>query len=46
LYSLVILLFIETEQQNKPADDTIEEILIDTAMALNSLAISASGTEV
>jgi hypothetical protein len=46
LHSLVILLFIETEQQNETADDTMEEILTDAAMALNSLATSGSGTEV
>jgi hypothetical protein len=46
LYSLVILLFIETEQQNELVDDTMEEIVIDTALALNSLATLASETEV
>jgi hypothetical protein len=46
LYNLVIFLFIETEQQNKLADDTMEEIVTDTALALNSLAISALETGV
>jgi hypothetical protein len=46
LYSLVIFLFIETEQQNKLADDTMEEIVTDAALTLNSLATSASETGV
>jgi hypothetical protein len=45
LYSLVIFLFIETEQQHELADDTMEKSVTYAALTLNSLA-TASKTEV